>query len=299
MSTSNYNSSDLTNKRRNQMIYANFLIQQQQFNQGCSTRIILEGGSGARNQSSIYTEVQEATAETTLAEQTAILANNTCPVTTPPDPYLTDKIYLALTTNAAAYKAAAIGTWIAITAAEYASLKTALSGTTTVGLSDTNMGLDYTFSNLGGSAFVSNSYDGTNSVAIPASNYFFAVSFKYNVNNQTGNSVWVNGTSENAQTRTGFVKQGANLPTSVVPSGIVTLYYVYKGQSTATTASGTSSFAISDGNTNTGGLRLASGVTTSYYLFTATPSSSTVLSSRTLNTTGMQGISASSIQWVT
>ena len=80
MSAKNYNSSDLTNKIRNQTIYANYIIQRQKMNQGCSPFISIEGGSGSQKESSIWIDIQQATAQTTLAEQTAILANNNCPV---------------------------------------------------------------------------------------------------------------------------------------------------------------------------------------------------------------------------
>jgi hypothetical protein len=79
MLTANKSSSELTNKIKNQMLYANYLIQQQAVSQGCLGRILIEGGSGAKKEAQIWTDIQEGQAQTTLADQTVILANNECP----------------------------------------------------------------------------------------------------------------------------------------------------------------------------------------------------------------------------
>lgn len=73
-------SSELTNKIRNRTLYANYLIQKQQFEQGCSLFMNIQGGSGAVKESNTWTEIVEGESETTQAEQDSILANNTCPV---------------------------------------------------------------------------------------------------------------------------------------------------------------------------------------------------------------------------
>jgi hypothetical protein len=79
MLTANKSSSELTNKIKNQMLYANYLIQQQAVSQGCLGRIQIEGGSGTKKEAQIWTDIKEGQAQTTLVNQTVILANNQCP----------------------------------------------------------------------------------------------------------------------------------------------------------------------------------------------------------------------------
>jgi len=79
MLTTNKTSSELTNKIKNQTLYANYIIQQQAVSQGCLGRISIEGGSGASKEAKIWTDIKEGQAQTTLAEQTIILTHNQCP----------------------------------------------------------------------------------------------------------------------------------------------------------------------------------------------------------------------------
>jgi hypothetical protein len=79
MLTANKSSSELTNKIKNQTLYANYLIQQQAVSQGCLGRISIEGGSAASKEALIWTDIKEGQAQTTLAEQSLILTNNQCP----------------------------------------------------------------------------------------------------------------------------------------------------------------------------------------------------------------------------
>jgi hypothetical protein len=77
-------SSELTRERQNQTLYANYAIQKQRFQNGCSTRIQLTSGSGADNASSVYTNIVEGAALTTEEQQTIFLQANACPA--PPSP---------------------------------------------------------------------------------------------------------------------------------------------------------------------------------------------------------------------
>lgn len=224
------------------------------------------------------------------------------------DPYLTDRIYLSLTTSAAAYQAAAIGSWLKITSTEYANLKTTPTGTTTVGATNTVMGQGGYTSIVNKTVFVANTYNGTQVISIPTRSYFYAVSFIYSKNGQTGNRVYINA---NSSSTTGFVQQGGTLPASDTGSDgtAVVQYYVLKGQSNATSASNAASFAFYDDVQATGtfpnvtGIRQSTlaGIDTKYQnMAGAIPTSSTDINLTVTGAVmGLQGIVASSVQWVT
>jgi hypothetical protein len=72
------NSSDLIKRREVRTIYANILAQRQQFEQGCSSRIILQNG-GMKN-TTILTHIAEGSQYTTPFEQSTILSLSKCPV---------------------------------------------------------------------------------------------------------------------------------------------------------------------------------------------------------------------------
>lgn len=72
-------SSDLTKRNQSRIVYADYLIQKQRFESGCSSRIQLISGSGADTAASSYIPIVEGPLFITPAEQTALLANNQCP----------------------------------------------------------------------------------------------------------------------------------------------------------------------------------------------------------------------------
>ena len=173
MLTKNNTSSDLTMKIQNRMKYANYIIQQQAVSSGCLQRVITTGGSAGDNVASTNTDIKEGELFTTNTEKELILANNIC-VGPPPDPYLSDKIYLSLTTNAAAYKAAPTGSWIAVTSTEYTTLQSTVSNTSVAGINVTDFETqtyagNYSAFNL----FVANRANAT-AAAISANTYLYA-----------------------------------------------------------------------------------------------------------------------------
>jgi hypothetical protein len=116
-----------------------------------------------------------------------------------------DKIRQTLSTSASAYDAAAVNTWVNITATEYANLLTAVSGTARYGMSEPYMGTsssggwspDYT---IGGN---------NNGVKVPASNYIIAWSVR------TGNGISSSLSSKlkvSASQSTGYTDYGSPLP---------------------------------------------------------------------------------------
>lgn len=74
------NSSELIKKNEVRTIYANFLAQRQQFEQGCYPRIILQNG-GMKN-TSILTDIALGAQFTTPIEQSTILSLTRCPILT-------------------------------------------------------------------------------------------------------------------------------------------------------------------------------------------------------------------------
>ena len=291
----------VTQKNQNRMIYANYLIQQYNVQQGEQIRVRLQGDGIP--QSSILPSLIDGLYETTASERDAILANNTQATAAPAaDPYLTDKIYLSLTTTAATYKAAPVNTWVKITSTEYAALKTNITGLTTCGANDSAMGLSYS-SNISNRIIAANRYNGTNTVAIPVNNYLFAVQFIYAKNGEANNRIYTNADSS---LKTGYVQQGGLLPaTTVSLDGLKEKqYYVLKGVSSVASASSATSFAIYDATTDiSNGIQISSGlsgaITTDYVYSASVPTSSTSLSSSIAWVLGLQGLSASSVQWVT
>jgi len=231
----------VTLRNQNRMLYANYVIQQNNTQEGCQKTMGLQNGLPA--DADILPKLIEGARETTVAERDAAIASEDCPVVSIPvvvvDPYLTDKIYASLTTSASDYQAAATGSWVKITSTEYSALKTTVLNTTTVGADNTLMA-GLTQGIVTTTSIFANRYNGTSRVAIPTSSYFFAVSFVTNRDNQTGIRIFVNA---NSTSNTGYNQQGDSLPATTVPSGSAQQYYVLKGQSTATSASNTTSLA--------------------------------------------------------
>ncbi len=73
------NSSDLTKKINDRILYADYMIQKQKFENGCAIRINLASGSGNTNSSSSLINIAEGQVFTTPSEQATFLSLNTCP----------------------------------------------------------------------------------------------------------------------------------------------------------------------------------------------------------------------------
>jgi hypothetical protein len=116
-----------------------------------------------------------------------------------------DKISQALSSSLASYQAAAVNSWVNVSAAEYSNLLTVISGTARYGMSEPYMGTsssggwspDYT---IGGN---------NNGVKVPASNYIIAWSVR------TGNGISSSLGSKlkvSASQTTGYTDYGNALP---------------------------------------------------------------------------------------
>lgn len=132
-----------------------------------------------------------------------------------------DKILTALTTNRQAYIDAADNTWVVITVSEYASLKTSVSGATIGMATDTviNAATTSNFAGTSTSSIIVTNQSNSNTPAIPANSYVFALKYKYTTAGQTGIQVYQN-------TMTGlsnFTQLGGDLPTTVTSQNYVVL----------------------------------------------------------------------------
>jgi len=139
-----------------------------------------------------------------------------------------DLIVLSLTTSLSAYEESSVGDWVSITAAEWATLKTNVSGTVTAGASDTmmttNTNLGSGFSNNPVSAIVTNLVELPRSSKVPANSYIYGFSVRFGSDLGTSFGVFANtSTSSN----TGFNQLG-NLISSMING---TNYFVLKGVS--------------------------------------------------------------------
>ncbi|MDB5226316.1 MAG: cadherin repeat protein [Bacteroidota bacterium] len=154
--------------------------------------------------------------------------------TTTTAPVETDKLKLNLTTTKAAYVAAASGSWIEITAAEYNTLATTLTNVTRSGVAEA----DYT-------NVAPNNASGTGTYTIaqndgatmPTGSYLFGFKISINTRTNTGAKVKISNTSVG----TGFADVGSVLPDQAPGEH----YFVLKGNSTATTSTAYLGFTIS------------------------------------------------------
>ena len=73
----------LTNRRRTRTVFSNFAIQENNFNQGCISRISIQPGGGDGR---FITSVEEGAANTTCAELQVLLQNSSCFPIVPPQP---------------------------------------------------------------------------------------------------------------------------------------------------------------------------------------------------------------------
>lgn len=290
----------VTLRNQNRMLYANYVIQQNNVQQGCQVRAELQNGGVADGD--IIPKLLEGARATTAAERDAEVASEACPVTvTPVDPYLTDKIYLSLTTNAAAYKAAASGTWVAVTSIEYTTIQTNVTNTSLCGLDSTTLGT------IGGDGFTAGDFAVTNtpsSVAtnVPANSYFFAFSIKIKATPTTTLNAFRVYTNNSTSTYSGFIQRGQVLP--ALSGGLN--YFVLKGVSNVSAATN-GLLAISapgDGTVDAQSSHLVFGNVVGASAQASTTASLPLSSSATLSTTfsrafGIQGLASTSIQWVT
>lgn len=301
----NKDASSITIRNQNRMLYANYIIQQKRVDGGCQLRVKLETGN--TGDFSIIPKLLQGASETTALEAQTDISANSCPITNIPDPYLTDQIYLTLTTNQAAYKAAAFGSWLAITSTEYTALQTSITGTSLAGTDAS------TFSGISSSSFTFNNFAATNidttfTPKITANTYIYAFAIKINKNPVTTvlNNIRVYANNSKS-VYSGYVMIGSSpLPIPVLGAN----YYVYKGQS-AVNASTDSLLAVTapgDGTLNAQAMHIgwASGLDSSISVRYIDSATLPLSSSTTLSTSpglgrafGIQALTTPTKQWVT
>ena len=215
----------VTLRNQNRMLYANYSIQQYNVRQGCQVRAELQNGGVA--DADMIPKLLEGAIATTVAERTADIASEACPVTAViVNPYASDKIYQSLTTSAAAYTAAAAGTWVSVTSTEYSALQTNVATTNVAGLATSIL------STITGWGFANLDFLGaitldTNTYKIPANTYVYAFAIRIKTSPTTTlDSFNVYGNKSTGTTSSGFVKIGSTLP--ALSAGLN--YFVLKGQ---------------------------------------------------------------------
>lgn len=140
----------------------------------------------------------------------------------------TDKILGSLSTSKSSYEAAANGSWIEITNAEYSSLAASLSNVTRSGTSET----DYITATTGAiltntGSFTIAQNDGN---TMPSGSYLFAVKINIGGGTNTSSKVKISNTSASA----GFSDLGTVLPSHTTGEH----FFLLKGNATATTSIG-------------------------------------------------------------
>ena len=82
----NLTESERIQKLKDRTLYANYLINQTKFQQGCNQiPKEIQSGSGSANQASIVTDIRLGALYTTVAERDAIVLTNSCPIAILPD----------------------------------------------------------------------------------------------------------------------------------------------------------------------------------------------------------------------
>jgi hypothetical protein len=202
----------------------------------------------------------------------------------------TDRITPSLTTSLSAYTAASDGAWVKITASEYSTLKTNVSGTSPAGATDATMTAIGTSTNFTTGSLLFTNVVSSATPAIPANSYVYAVSFYYNGTNSTV-SVYANSSTS---TYTGFTKVGGTLPATTAGLN----YYVLKGASTPTSSSAGNLAMWHTDNVNHG-VKTNVGASGMRYTTTSTPSSSSTLSSTfgSAAAFSLQALTTTSKQW--
>lgn len=299
----------VTLRNQNRMLYANYRIQQNNVQQGCQIRVGLENGGVADYD--IIPKLLEGALATTAAEIQIDISSAACPVTTVPvvnNPYASDKIYQSLTTSQAAYQAAAIGTWVSVTSAEYTTLQTNVASTSIAGVNNTDFESTFAGNYSAFNLIVANR---SNAVAAAVLGntylYAFAIVAALPTISRALDSIYVY-TNGSTSTYSGFSIVGSGpLPSLVAGRN----YFVRKGVaavSAATdgllaisapgdgTAAGSQSYNIPYSTALTGG-----GFQVSYGAGVSLPATSSTSLTNFANTftVGVQALTTSSIQWVT
>ena len=294
----------ITLRNQNKMLYANYVIQQNNVQQGCQLRVELQNGGVA--DADIIPKLLEGARETTVEERAAEIASEACPVTAV-NPYLSDKIYLSLTTSAASYEAAPVGTWVTITSTEYTALQTNVTSTSLVG-SDAA-----TFSAMTSLAFTTADFAAANinstySPTLAANTYLFAFAVRI----KTPVTTTLDNLRVYANTSTSVYSGFRMVGSAPVPAAVAGVnYYVYKGQNAvnaatdgllAITAPGNATASLSQSYHILYGTTLNAAVQFKYANSVSLPLASGTTLSSTASAGwgfGIQGLATNSIQWVT
>lgn len=281
--------------------YANRVVQDELVNSG---RKLTYTVAFPDKTASILADIRDGQVVTTPSEVATYLAEISTPSATVPDPYASDTIYLNLTTSASAYRSATVGSWVAVTSAEYSAIQTNLTGVATAGTTTSvfNTGTysgALTFNNL----FTANASSAL-APAIVGNTYIFGFAIIVRTPlTTTMNDIRVY-TNSNTALYSGFSQLGSALPALVAGKN----YFIRKGVS-AINAATDGLLAITapgDGTTSgqvynlpynsamTGGsLKYNNGVTLPITLAT------NMLSTAPNWGFGIQALTSPTIQWVT
>ncbi len=201
-----------------------------------------------------------------------------------------DKLADSLTTSLSAYNSASSGTWVKITSSEYATLQTKVSSTTIAGTTaDTYTAIGTSTNFTVGSLIFTNVVSAA-TPAIPANSYVYAIAFYFNGTNSSI-SVYAN---DSISSYTNFTKIGSTLPTTTAGDN----YYVLKGASSVT-ATAQGNLAMWSNENVKHGFKQSIGASGVRHTTTASPTTSTSLSSSFTNSSAfsLQGLTTTSKQW--
>lgn len=290
----NKDASFLTKSLQARTVYANQIVAQQKYEQGCGRLPLIDGGSAGTLEFSNKILLSEGEVLTSPTFKASLLAGNTCPVpAAPAGP--TDKIALSLTTSLAAYNAASTNDWIEITSTEYAALQINVANTSKCGVSDSILTTAANTSLAAVPIFIAPAVDGTNGFNILANSYIYAVAFMYYVNGTTGMRIFAN---TNTASQNGYVQVGNVLP-ATTGNTVTVQYYVRKGASTTNGATA-GRLAIYDSAASSGLVTKSSaGIGSDYNnnLLGNPPNASTSLNLSIASAVSLQGLTTTSIQW--
>lgn len=150
-----------------------------------------------------------------------------------------DQIAASLTTSLSAYRSAANGTWVSITATEYSTLQTNVANTSlgATTAAQLNLAISGAFS---ASPFIVTNIVDANCPAIPANSYVYAVCYRYGRAGDSGMQLYRNTAST---VYSNFTQIGGDLPATVAGYNYAVL------KDTASTAVATSGLAALFANT--------------------------------------------------
>lgn len=204
-----------------------------------------------------------------------------------------DKILDSLTTSAAAYTAASAGTWIKITAAEWTTVQTNVTGTNKAGTSDATFTTIGNSTNFSVGALAGYNQTGALTPAIPANNYLYG--FRIYINEVRSDlRVYANNSSDTSVN--GFEQRGGILPTSTTGTN----YYVLKGVSSVINSGAATSLLFFSGEVLNVGFKSSIGAGGIKYNFSSTPpNASTNINSNfgSASAFAIQGLSTATKQW--